>query len=282
MAFQPFGYRFEVKTLSSVPDVKAAIRSRKKRWLEAKSGARGWIIGPFICLWFSAFDRYGPMLFGRISRADIGTKITGRAGSDLNGLAVFTLMLPLIPLLLYEIVSAGEYTPDQFIIVGGLILLIPLMFWFSHKDRRQAEPLVRFLRDTVTIRDRKLRANPPVLAVPETVTLNAGGELHDGPVTWDALHDALLNIGSGDFAILEAAPERYIQTAFRDGGYVVEMRDGGARRHFEATRRDAAPSTANEAASIFTFEEVREAFIAFATGAPMPPFLLWKPMQLAK
>jgi hypothetical protein len=135
VTFQPFGYRFEVKSPSLPSDVKTAIRSRKKGWFDPKNGARGWIIGPFICLWFSAFDRYGPMLFGRISRADVGTSIAGHAGSDLNGLALFTGLLPLTALLLYQMVSADDYTSNQLVVIGGLILLSPLVFWWSHKDR---------------------------------------------------------------------------------------------------------------------------------------------------
>ncbi len=261
--------------------MKAAIRSRKKGWFDPKNGARGWIVGPFICLWFSAFDQHGPMLFGRISRDNLGTTITGRAGSDLNGLALNTLLLPLLALLLYQMVSAGDYTAKQVFIIGGVILLSPLIFWWSHKDRREAEPLVRFLRDALTISGRTLRAKSASVTVSQAFTLSIGGENHAGPVTSDVIHDALVGVGVGNFVILELNPETYIQTAPRDGGYILEMRDGDNQRHFQAIRRSIVPSEAGNANYIFTFEEVREAFMAYASEAPMPHFLIWDRKHVA-
>jgi hypothetical protein len=261
-------------------EVKAAIRSRKKGWFHRKDGARGWIVGPFICLWFSALDRYGPMLFGRVARTELGTRITGRAGSDLNGLAMFTVMIAVMPLLLYKMVSAGDYTSTQLIIPGGLVLFSPLIFWWSHKDRRQAEPLVRFLRDTVTGAGRDLRAKSSKITLSKALTLNVAGENLNGPVTPDAIHDALLAVGAGGFVILLSAPENYIQTAFRDGGYVLEKREGCREQHFEAKRRSATTSASNDAKSALTFEEVREAFVAYASEGATPPFLRWERMHL--
>lgn len=281
MPFEPFGYSFEVKSPSQPSDLRAAIRSRKKGWLDPKNGARGWIVGPFICLWFSAFDRYGPMLFGRISRADLGTRITGRAGSDLNGLLLYSVLLPLMAFLLYQMVSAGDYTTNQLVIIGGLVLLSPLIFWWSHKDRREAEPLVRFLRDAITISGQSLRTKAATVTVSNALTLNVGGELREGPVTPEAIHDALLAVGAGDFVILESGPETYIQTASRDGGYILEKRDGDNEWHFQALRRAVVPIASGGSNAVFTFEEVREAFMAYASGAPMPLFVTWERMHLA-
>lgn len=281
MPFQPFGYRFEMQSPSLPAEVKAAIRSRKKGWFHLKDGARGWIVGPFICLWFSALDRSGPMLLGRIGRADLGTKITGRAGSDLNGLVMFTLIIAVMPLLLYKMVAAGDYTFKQLIMIGGLILLSPLIFWWSHKDRRQAEPLVRFLRDTVTVDGRNLRAKSSKMALSKALTLNLGGEDLKGPVTSEAIHDALLAVGEGGFVILASAPENYIQTAFRDGGYLLEKREGSKEQHFEARGRSVPATASKDAKSTLTFEEVRDAFIAYASGVAMPPFITWERMHLA-
>ena len=77
MPFEPIGYRFEVRSPRPPAEVKTGIRSRKKGWFDVKSGARGWIAGPFICLWFSAFDEAGPMLLGIISRDGAGTRVRG-------------------------------------------------------------------------------------------------------------------------------------------------------------------------------------------------------------
>lgn len=80
MDFQPFGYRFEIISHLSAANTKKAIRDKKTGLFDAKNGARGWVAGPFICLWFSAFDRYGPMLVGLISSENFGARVRGRAG----------------------------------------------------------------------------------------------------------------------------------------------------------------------------------------------------------
>lgn len=274
MAFQPFGYRFELKSPSQPSEVKAVIRSRKKQWFEVKNGARGWIVGSFICLWFSAFNRHGPMLFGRITRDGFGTRISGRAGSNLNGLAMVCVLLPLAAWLFYQALGEGTYTTKQVVIVGGLMAFPLLGFWTSHMFRREAEPLVRFLRDAVTPSGRTLRGRSAMATISKAFSIDVGGEVREGPVTPDAIHDALLEIGADDFVILGSAPETYIQTAFLDGGYIIEKRDGGAQKHFRAQRRAVTVTESSDAA--FSFEEVLEAFMAYASEGPMPPIVTWE------
>lgn len=154
MAFEPFGFRFEVKASGQPAKVKAKIRAGLKGWFAITDGARGWIIGPFICLWFSANDRYGPMLVGRISSNGFGSTIRGRAGSDLNGLLLIVIMLPFMVLIFREMLSDDGYTTFQRGLMGGIFLLIPLSFWWAHKDRKEATPLVWFLEKTVGITGR--------------------------------------------------------------------------------------------------------------------------------
>src|SRR3546814_13192425 len=66
--------------------------------------------------------------------------------------------------------------------------------------------------------------------------MSIGGERFSGVVTPNAIHDALIAVGTGSFVILEAGPETYIQTASREGAYIVEKRDGGSFEHFRALR----------------------------------------------
>lgn len=278
MAFQPFGYRFEVRSPTQSSELKAVIRSRKKQWFDPKDGARGWIVGPFICLWFSAFDRYGPMLFGRITRDGFETRIAGRAGSDLNGLAMICILLPFMAWLFHQTLADGGFTTKQILITIVGVMAVLFAFWTSHKFRRDADPLVRFLRDAVTTSGRTLRGMSTNITISEVLSLDVSGEIRRGPVTPDAIHDALLGIGSGDFVILASAPETYIQTAFRDGGYIIEKRDGDAQSHFRALRL-MGPS-ARSSDPVFSFEEVRATFMAYASEAPTPPFLTWVSMQL--
>jgi len=149
MAFEPFGYQFEVRSQMPLADAKAVIRKRKKRWFEAKNGPRGWIIGPFVCLWLSAFDRYGPMLVGRISQDGFGTKIRGRAGSDLNGIAAAAVIFPLLAWLMFHLVVFEGVPLGSLIIPLIIVLLAPTAFWFGNKDKHDADPLVRFVRRTL-------------------------------------------------------------------------------------------------------------------------------------
>src|SRR3546814_19390080 len=69
------------------------------------------------------------------------------------------------------------------------------------------------------------------------LVMSIGGERFSGVVTPNAIHDALIAVGTGSFVILEAGPETYIQTASRDGAYIVEKRDGGSFEHFRSEER---------------------------------------------
>jgi hypothetical protein len=218
------------------------------------------------------------MLFGRISRDGFETRITGRAGSDLNGLALICVLLPFMAWVFYQMLANGTYTTKQILVIGVLMALPLLVLWTSHESRRDAEPLVRFLRDTVTPSGRTRRGKSAPTKISKAFSLDVGGEIRKGPVTPDAIHDALLGIGAGDFVILASAPETYIQSAFRDGGYIIEKRDGDALRHFKALRRASAGSSE----PIFSFDEVREAFMAYASEGAMPPFVMWERLQLAR
>ncbi len=82
--------------------------------------------------------------------------------------------------------------------------------------------------------------------------------------------------------ILELSPLTYIQTAFRDGGYMLEMREDEDQRHFRAIRRSGVTAAAGDSNFIFKFEEVREAFMSYASEAPMPHFLMWERMHFAE
>ena len=273
--FQPFGYRFEVRSPLPPAGVKAALRSRMKGWFDASPGARGWIVGPFMCLWLSALDRRGPLLLATVGHGDLGTRVTGRAGSDLNGLAAYTLLLPVLAFSLYMLIATGEDSLQTVIIVSAVLLTSPLVFWWSHKDRRQADPLVRFVEDAVARADVAGSTEPTELAASRTLTLTTSG-VDRVAATIEDIREALLACGDGDFVILSAAGEIYIQTALADGGYVLERRDGDAQVHFQAVRSD------DPSATTFAFEEVEEAFLAWAEDTPTPDWLVWEPMRLSR
>ena len=154
MAFQPFGPRFDIRSPLSPESVKTAIRKRKKRWLDRKLGARGWILGPFICLWWNPYNRQGPMVAGRIVADGSGSRISGRAGLDLNGaVAVLLVSIAMVPIM-WVMVSSGQASLKGALLSAGLFAaLVGLGFWARGFFHREAEPLVQFLRNTVIPKD---------------------------------------------------------------------------------------------------------------------------------
>jgi hypothetical protein len=277
MAFQPFGYHFEVRSTKSPSDVKEVLRSRKEGWFDAQRGPRGWILGPFICLWLTASAKDGPMLIGMISRDYRETRISGRAGSNPIGAALIVLFIPIISFFLVRTGPAGGYTPQATILwlaaaVGsGLVML-----WFRHKRRREAEPLVAFLCEVLEKPGQPRRAQPVVLPVADSLlkslSLEVSGSALDGPVSPDSIQNALRELEDGGYVILSSAEERYLQTVAEGDGYIVEKREGDDLHHFQGIRRDDDSGT-------LTFEEALAVFLAYGSGAPMPAFVEWKAIR---
>ncbi len=281
MAFQPFGYPFDLSSPLSPADLRKSIRSRSSDWFDMKDGARGWVVGPVVCLWFSAFDRHGPMLLGWISRGTWGTRVVGRAGSDLNGLLLLVALTPIMAFCIFMLASTGgSRALEGAGFAGGIYALIcGVVLWAKHAFRREAEPLVRFLRDAVKASPSR-QAQPPAGASFSGLVLTVSGEDHAGDVTPDAIHEALLGIGRDGFAVLASAPEIYLQTEWQDGGFIIEMRDGGEARHFRAARSERPVEPKDRSRLTFTFEEVLAVFITYASGTPMPASVAWEPMRL--
>ena len=146
MPFQPLGYRFEIDSPMNPASAIAAIRRKKKGWFAISDGPRGWILGPFLCLWNSAFDRYGPMVFARITANGLGTKIVGRAGADLNGTLMFLLLTPLMGWSTFKMIEQGQGSIRAFTVIAIIFGLgLPITLWINHKDRSDADPIVRFI-----------------------------------------------------------------------------------------------------------------------------------------
>lgn len=269
MGFQPFGYSFETTTSLPLAKAKAAIRSKKTGIFDAKNGARGWIVGPFICLWFSAFDRFGPMLFGLISANGSGTRVHGRAGSDLNGVLLFTLLIPLTAWLVFKMVSEGQ-APDRQLLVIALVFLVggPLIFWSAHKERKNAEPLVWFLRKALEQPDARSKSTLSSRKTLNGLRLILNGETYEGPVTEADVQNLLLQVGNQDFMIIESTEQDYLQTLNCDGTYILEMRKGGPGEHYQIVRSgEATHDLENDR---FTFVEVNAAMASYLSGESLP------------
>jgi hypothetical protein len=161
MAFQPFGYPIDLSSTAKVSDVKAAIRKRWKSWFSMTKGARGWILGPAICLWHDGYDKNGPMLIGWISRDASGTRIRGRAGSDLNGMIAAMVYMPFLIVMGCLVISDGHLRQGAFFL-AIVAVFGPFAFWMAHKDRKDALPLVQFLETCLAACGRSRRNNPIV------------------------------------------------------------------------------------------------------------------------
>lgn len=271
MAFQPFGYRFEVRSALSPDAVKSVVRSRKKGWFDTNDTARGWIVGPVICLQWG-IGRNAPILLGHISRDELGTRISGRAGY--LGSAAVLFLAPVPALLIYMMIASGEYTLKSMAEVAILTAIVSIAFWI---DNRDAEPLVRFLRDTVgkQHQTRKARSAMPKLPAkfPKSLSLEVSGSVFDDPATPISVRDALSDIEGGGFIILSSAEEFYLQTAEVLGRYILEKREGDNRHFYRAVRRG---TDKGDDAESFTYEETLTILISYGSDAPMPPFLEWK------
>lgn len=281
MSFQPFGYKFEIRSAVSRETLTSRIRARKKGWFHPKTGARGWIVGPFICLWFSAFDRYGPMIVGALSDDGLACRVKGRAGSDLNGVMMFALMLPFLVWLVWMSASEGDPAAGRLaLIVAIFVLLSPLIFWLAHSDRKDAEPLVRFLRDVANEDSTSPHPRPQRMPLLENLALHISGELAPTPLNTDVIYEALLETGTGEFIVLERSAERYLQTASRSGKFTIEMRDGDYLHHYQARRTDRTENKRRKMNFDFSFEETLDVVLAYATGNELPKLIAWEKMNM--
>jgi hypothetical protein len=217
------------------------------------------------------------MLFGRISDDSFGTRISGRAGSDLNGMAASLLWLPVLVFATYMGWRTQQLSRGQLAIVAVIIALCPLFFWMSDRDKKEAEPLVRFISNTITPSGQTLRAGliGSAKMVPE-MRLTENGQERAGSVTAEDIYEALQNTGVGDFLILSTGPQAYLQTLLQNDGFVLERRDSDRMHHFKAVRRGAGVSERD----VFTFEETLAAMIAYGSRSELPQSIDWERLVL--
>jgi len=276
MAFQPFGYRFEVSYLESPTEIRAIISKKRTSWFDAKNGARGWTLGPILCLWFSAFDKHGPMLFGLIRPTFSGTKIYGRAGSDLNGILAFTLLLPGLILLTAKLHSENSATLGSLVTVGIIVFIGgPLAYWIAHKDRKSAEPLIRFLQNLTRPRPAPTAEQDLLKRTSRAVTMIENELVNAAPITVQSIGQALDRMGAHDVLVLEIANETYIQTICLDGAsFLLEKREGNAASHYRAFK--AIPTAKSAKTQELGLDEINQALLAYASDAPAPTSFSWE------
>ena len=274
MPFQPFGYRFQIETHLRPEQVNQAIREKKRDWFDAKKGPRGWIVGSVICLWLSAFDRHGPMVIGRIINTGQGTRVSGRAGSDLNGVAWMVVIATLLVAIVATAYREGKADGGQFILVTIiLIAMLPLYLWFGHKDRKQADPLVRFLREAIGTappkKPRRAVAFPENTIVP--MVLELSGREKSAACSTKSIREALqaLTDEEEEFVIVSIDETHFIQSSYDGMEYLLERREGSAREHYRACPPGGRA---------LTLQEVEAAFAAWCGQKAQPAGIDWRPL----
>ena len=211
------------------------------------------------------------MLIAWITADNFGTRVGGRAGSDLNGTALAVVVFPLLASLFYNSLRSGATSIGQTLVCAAVLVLGPTIFWFAHKDRRQAEPLVEFVRCALGVaRPRARRVSvrsEPFLPMLLTVGTNPAEAV---PATADAVCEAVAAIeaDSDGFLILATENERYMQVASPDGVFVLEKREGSEANHFIA-KHAAGDSNSLSA------DEITEALLDYLEGRPSSPGIRW-------
>lgn len=242
-----------------------------------RSGARGWIVGSWICLWLNAFDRYGPFLLARFSGDGISTQIKGRAGSNLGGLIIGVMILgPVVLVLVVGFLASDHLSGVGVALAMFFVGIWGLLLWSGHAFRKDADPLVRFLEKTLRPTQDSAPPNRPARATTRPLQLIVNGKPGTKLRTTADIDSALDDLKSDDFLILEELPEDYIQTARVGDDFIIERREGSHSRHYEATRTDSAEFRSSARGPTFTRTETANVLVAYAMGEPFPSLVAWK------
>lgn len=275
----PFGSGFEINSALSFEALRSAIRSKKKPMFDMRSGPRGWILGPLICLWLSPYWSMGPGAVGLISRNDSASRVVGLAGFDPAGSAMLLVISLIAPLLigLSGIAGFGFSMLALVLFPAGGVLIM----WSRAQFHHEAEPIVRFLE---TIGRPAPRQGQPAgsVAVPlqRPVTLTIDGEEQAGLASWEEICAALEGLGSDGFMILAEGPETYIQLLRVGDEFVLEKREGDRRSHFRATRREGHAGRSSAMGPTFSIAEARAVLAAHTSGSPKPDFVTWEKLRI--
>lgn len=270
----PFGFGFAVNSALSAEALKGAIRSKKKKLFDTRSGPRGWALGPLICLWLSPYWTMGPNAVGLISRSGSASKIVGLAGFDLAGTAMLIVIAFVGPLVIGLSGKAGLGFSMLALILfptGGLLIM-----WSRAQFHHEADPIIRFLDTVSHPASRQKRARNSAVRLQRHMTLTVDGEEQSGFASWEEIEAALHGLESDSFLILDEGPETYVQLLRTNDEFVIEKRDGGRHSHFQAARTAGHAGRSSAMGPTFSTAEALEVLATHVSDAPMPTFIAWE------
>src|SRR3546814_3334450 len=83
------------------------------------------------------------MLFGVISSDAAGSRVRGRAGSDLNGVVMFSLLIPFMIFIVYKLISQGTASFRQLLVIAVVFLLGGPLIYRSEEHTSELQSLMR-------------------------------------------------------------------------------------------------------------------------------------------
>lgn len=219
----------------------------------------------------SAFDRQGPMVVGYIRKEEFGSRIVGRAGADLNGTVMLLLLAALMCWLTWPMYQASQGMTGAYVVIAIMFGLgLPLTLWINSKDRKQADPLVRFISKSVGQQsaNKKPVIRPALDALPvDGAVMIIDSEFITKSPSQIVVAEKVLGLTHDSVLIIELGPETYMQTLRSYDHYVLERRDGGSDKHFRANAELEA-------------DAVVDAMTAYLHGKQPVPMIDWKRVAL--
>jgi hypothetical protein len=215
------------------------------------------------------------MAFAWISSDRTGSRISGRAGSDLNGVLMTLILALLLVFVLIQMIAERAATLSQMFIIGGLVLVgVPLTLWVGHKDRREADPLVSFFRRVAKSQTGVEASSVNLSTKRHSIEVEVSGLHWASEISDKELFEALAGLAANDFIVLAKEDERYMQVASTPNAFVMEKREGNADLHFQAKLpKGEADGSADYDASL---RRAFEALSAFTKGHQPDRDLDWK------
>jgi hypothetical protein len=224
------GHRFEIRSSLSPEQAKAALRKQKRGWLDPKVGPRGWILGSFLCLqWSAVGDRGGPLVLARIADNGSASRVHGRAGLDVASLMMIGVILGILIFGTYEFVSKSS-DPASLLLSCGVVLLVPgAVLGLRLLSLQDADPLVRFIG--------RVLQSPTALSTEVAPTqfdrtpvhsakLNIDGRHLRVPPSADDVAHAILAMKPDTFLIIEFGSNIFMQTALKYDRFILEKCEG--------------------------------------------------------